>query len=102
MGRGTCVLFEDAGKMTLGGKAQIYPNSGCGFIRIAEEAFCLLCFCFQNKVCQALTGLFNKLPGQIRAAEVQKFRYVLGGYGFGEMMLGIVGNLYGQLRRILS
>ena len=59
--------------MALRGKSKIRADHSCSFVRIAEEAFCFLCFFFENKISQSLTHLFLEFLGKIRTAD-EKFR----------------------------
>lgn len=68
-----CVFLKNSGKVTLGGKTQVVADGSQGFIRIAEEAFGLLCFFFQNEIRKAFTGFFDKFPGEIGTAEIKLF-----------------------------
>ena len=52
--------FEHSGKMAGGGKSEIGPDSGQGFIRIAEEAFFL-----QDEIRQALARLLPAIKSSV-------------------------------------
>ena len=62
------VLFEGSWEVPLGGEAQVSAYGGGCFISIAEEALCLLCFFFEDKVGQGLASLFFEFSRQMCTA----------------------------------
>lgn len=88
--------------MTLGRESQAVADGSQGFIRIAEEALCFLCFLLEDEICQTHSRFLNEFLGEVWTAEIQFLGDVLCGNRLGTMMLDVIDHIDRQLGRLLA
>ena len=85
------VLLKHPGEVPLRGKTEIETDGRAGFVRVAQETFCLPYFLLKDEICQRQPGLLLELLREVWTAEIELFCDILCGDGLRQMVLNIAG-----------
>ena len=86
-------FFERVREMALRGETEVGADRDDRLVGIAEQAFCLLDFFFEDEVGQILAGFLFEACGEIAAAQEERVGDFRGADGVGEVVQDIVAHV---------